>query len=87
MLQASHNIGIAMDTPQGLLVPNIKDVQGKTVLEVAQEINRLQELGINGALGSADLSDGTFTLSNIGSVSTIRLLLNNKTIQRRIFNN
>ncbi|KAF2367843.1 E3-binding domain [Trinorchestia longiramus] len=66
--KASHNIGVAMDTPQGLLVPNIKAVQGRTVLEVALELNRLQELGARGALSTADLTHGTFTLSNIGSV-------------------
>ncbi|XP_018018626.1 lipoamide acyltransferase component of branched-chain alpha-keto acid dehydrogenase complex, mitochondrial-like [Hyalella azteca] len=66
--KASHNIGIAMDTPNGLLVPNIKAVQGRTVLECAQELNRLQQLGAKGALGAADLTHGTFTLSNIGTV-------------------
>uniref|UniRef100_A0A2P2I5V4 Dihydrolipoamide acetyltransferase component of pyruvate dehydrogenase complex n=1 Tax=Hirondellea gigas TaxID=1518452 RepID=A0A2P2I5V4_9CRUS len=66
--KASHNIGIAMDTVNGLLVPNVKEVQSKTLLEVAQEINRLQELGAKGAIGSADISNGTFTISNIGSI-------------------
>lgn len=68
-LQASHNIGLAMDTTQGLLVPNVKNVQVLSVLQIAQELNRLQVLGAAGQLGSADLSGGTFTLSNIGSVS------------------
>lgn len=69
MFQASHNIGLAMDTSQGLLVPNVKEVQVLSVFQVAQELNRLQALGAAGQLGSADLSGGTFTLSNIGSVS------------------
>jgi len=64
-----HNIGIAMDTSQGLVVPNIKNVQGLSLLEVAKELNRLQELGKNGALRLEDLTDGTFSLSNIGAVS------------------
>lgn len=68
-VQASHNIGLAMDTSQGLLVPNVKNVQVLSVLQIAQEVNRLQVLGAAGQLGSADLSGGTFTLSNIGSVS------------------
>lgn len=69
MVQASHNIGMAMATTQGLLVPNVKNVQVLSVFQIAQELNRLQALGAAGQLGSADLSGGTFTLSNIGSVS------------------
>ena len=69
ILQASHNIGFAMDTPYGLLVPNIKNIQALSIFEIAQEINRLMELGSAGKLGSDDLSGGTFTLSNIGTVS------------------
>lgn len=70
MPQASHNIGLAMDTSQGLLVPNVKNVQLLSVFEIAQELNRLQALGAAGQLGTNELSGGTFTLSNIGSVST-----------------
>ncbi|XP_061594082.1 lipoamide acyltransferase component of branched-chain alpha-keto acid dehydrogenase complex, mitochondrial [Cololabis saira] len=66
--KASHNIGLAMDTSQGLLVPNVKNVQLLSVFEVAQELNRLQMLGAAGQLGAADLTGGTFTLSNIGSI-------------------
>lgn len=67
--QASHNIGLAMDTSQGLLVPNVKNVQVLSVFEIAGELNRMQTLGATGQLGTADLTGGTFTLSNIGSVS------------------
>ncbi|XP_023714669.1 lipoamide acyltransferase component of branched-chain alpha-keto acid dehydrogenase complex, mitochondrial isoform X2 [Cryptotermes secundus] len=63
----SHNIGVAMDTSNGLVVPNIKNVQELSLLEVAKEMNRLHELGKNGALRQEDLIDGTFTLSNIGA--------------------
>ncbi|XP_017260604.1 lipoamide acyltransferase component of branched-chain alpha-keto acid dehydrogenase complex, mitochondrial [Kryptolebias marmoratus] len=66
--KASHNIGLAMDTSQGLLVPNVKNVQLLSVFEIAQELNRLQALGAAGQLGTAELSGGTFTLSNIGSI-------------------
>ncbi|XP_056598621.1 lipoamide acyltransferase component of branched-chain alpha-keto acid dehydrogenase complex, mitochondrial-like [Triplophysa dalaica] len=66
--KASHNIGLAMDTPQGLLVPNVKSVQSLSVFDVAVELNRLQALGSAGQLGAADLNGGTFTLSNIGSI-------------------
>ena len=53
--RASHNIGVAMDTPDGLLVPSIKAVQNLTVLEVAEELNRLYELAMKGKLGESDL--------------------------------
>ncbi|EDQ84952.1 uncharacterized protein MONBRDRAFT_12373 [Monosiga brevicollis MX1] len=66
--RAAHNICVAMDTPQGLLVPNIKNVESKNVLEIAQELNTLQELGAAGRLGRDHLSGGTFSISNIGVV-------------------
>lgn len=62
-----------MDTNQGLLVPNVKNVQMLSVFEIAVELNRLQTLGTSGQLGTVDLTGGTFTLSNIGSVSGLLL--------------
>lgn len=66
--KASHNIGLGMDTPNGLVVPVIKNVQNKSILEIARELNVLQEKGMKGQLGLNDLSGGTFTLSNVGVV-------------------
>lgn len=66
---------MAMDTPQGLLVPNIKNVQMLSLFEIATELNRLQALGVSGQLGTTELTGGTFTLSNIGSVSVIHMLI------------
>ena len=60
---------MAIDTPNGLLVPNIKNVQALSVFEVAQELTRLVDLGQAAKLGPTDLSGGTFSLSNIGAVS------------------
>lgn len=62
-----------MDTNLGLIVPNVKNVQGLSVMDIAVELARLQELGNKGSLGTADLSGGTFTLSNIGSVRKLEL--------------
>ncbi|KAI8364934.1 2-oxoacid dehydrogenases acyltransferase-domain-containing protein [Blakeslea trispora] len=64
----SHNIGIAMDTPQGLIVPNVKNVQDKTIFEIASEIHRLSELGKASAIPMADLKGATITISNIGTI-------------------
>jgi len=65
---ADHNIAIAMDTPRGLLVPNVKRVQDKSLLEIAADLNELQALGAAGKLGEAQLTGGTFSLSNIGNI-------------------
>ena len=66
--RAHHNIGIAMDTPKGLLVPNVKHVQQLSVTDIARELQRLQALGKAGRLGRDELQGGTITLSNIGSI-------------------
>ena len=68
VLHASHNIGVAMDTPSGLMVPVIKGVQNKSIFELAAEMMALQEKGAAGKLSESDLSGGTFTLTNIGSI-------------------
>ncbi|KAK3860997.1 hypothetical protein Pcinc_032992 [Petrolisthes cinctipes] len=66
--KASHNIGVAMDTKDGLVVPNIKGVQGLSVVEVAGELIRLHQAGLKATLTTHDITGGTFTLSNIGSI-------------------
>ncbi|KAK2733412.1 hypothetical protein FQN55_003372 [Onygenales sp. PD_40] len=68
IMRSNHNIGVAMDTPSGLLVPNIKNVQSRSILDIAAELTRLSELARAGKLTPADLNGGTITVSNIGSV-------------------
>eukprot|EP00842_Homolaphlyctis_polyrhiza_P005892 jgi/Hompol1/6303/HPOL_004946-RA len=68
LMRKSHNIGIAMDTPQGLIVPNVKNVQDKSIFEIAAELERLKIAGAKGAIAPADLQGGTITLSNIGNI-------------------
>lgn len=67
-IKGSHNICFAMDSPLGLIVPNVKNVQELSILEIAVEMARLQGLGTAGKLGEADLQGGTVSLSNIGSI-------------------
>ncbi|KAI9761414.1 MAG: hypothetical protein M4579_001064 [Chaenotheca gracillima] len=66
--RAHHNLSIAISTPQGLIVPNIKDVGSKSILSIAHEISELQRLALAGKLTAAHLTGGTFTVSNIGSI-------------------
>ncbi|ABZ76791.1 Dihydrolipoyllysine-residue (2-methylpropanoyl)transferase [Shewanella halifaxensis HAW-EB4] len=65
---ASHNIGMAVDSKVGLLVPNVKDVQDKTILEVAAEITRLTNAARSGRVSPADLKGGSISISNIGAL-------------------
>ena len=68
IMREKHNVGIAMDTPQGLLVPNIKNVASRSILDIATECSRLQALAKDGKLSATDLTGGTITVSNIGSI-------------------
>jgi 2-oxoisovalerate dehydrogenase E2 component (dihydrolipoyl transacylase) len=68
LMRSNHNIGVAMDTPAGLLVPVIKSVNARSIVSIANEMMRLSELGQSGKLGTSDLSGGTITVSNVGSI-------------------
>jgi 2-oxoisovalerate dehydrogenase E2 component (dihydrolipoyl transacylase) len=68
IFRSQHNIGIAIDTPSGLMVPVIKDVSSLDVASIAAELNRLQSLAVTGRLSSKDLGGGTITVSNIGNI-------------------
>ncbi len=63
-----HNIGMAVDSNVGLLVPNIKQVQSKSILELANDIMRLTNDARNGRVATDDLKGGTITISNIGAI-------------------
>lgn len=63
-----HNIGIAVDSKVGLLVPNVKDCQRKSIVEIALDLTRLTDLAREGRVSPADLKGGTITISNIGAI-------------------
>ena len=65
---ASHNIGMAVDSPSGLLVPNIKNVQDLSIVEIAEHSNRLTEQARAGRISPNDLKGGTITISNVGAI-------------------
>ncbi|EPC04501.1 hypothetical protein L861_04025 [Litchfieldella anticariensis FP35 = DSM 16096] len=62
------NIGMAVDSQAGLIVPNVKHVERLTLLEVAGEVARLTEAAREGRVGQADLKEGTISISNIGAL-------------------
>lgn len=62
------NIGFAADTPNGLLVPVIKDADQKTILQLSQEIQALAQKARDGKLSLEEMKGATITITNIGSV-------------------
>ncbi|KAK6594280.1 2-oxoisovalerate dehydrogenase e2 component (dihydrolipoyl transacylase) [Botrytis cinerea] len=68
-MRPQHDIGIAMDTPTGLLVPVLKHAQStSTLLNITQSLTNLQSLASSSTLTSSHLSGGTITISNIGNI-------------------
>lgn len=63
-----QHVAVAVDTPNGLMIPVVHDAGQLTVLEIAAEIVRLAAGAANRTLGADDMSGGTFTVSNIGAV-------------------
>ena len=62
------NMGIAVDTPEGLIVPNIKNVQEKSIINVAEEIAMLASAAKTRKLKLTDLKGSSFTISSLGAI-------------------
>jgi pyruvate dehydrogenase E2 component (dihydrolipoamide acetyltransferase) len=62
------NIGVAIDTDRGLLVPVIKSADRKSIAQLAAELDRLAQMGRDGELSLDDMKGGTFTISNLGAI-------------------
>ncbi len=66
-----YNIGIAVDTDNGLVVPNVKDADRKSILEIAHEIQVLAEKARAGKLALEDMQHGTITITNPGPIGGV----------------
>ncbi|KQP14023.1 dihydrolipoyllysine-residue acetyltransferase [Pseudorhodoferax sp. Leaf267] len=71
VLKNYWHIGFAADTPNGLMVPVIRDVDQKTVPEIAKEMGELAKLARDGKLKPDQMSGGTFTISSLGGIGGI----------------
>ncbi|MGZ5034620.1 MAG: dihydrolipoyllysine-residue acetyltransferase [Usitatibacter sp.] len=68
ILKNYWNIGFAADTPQGLVVPVIRNADQKGVVELAKESSELAAKAREGKLGAAEMQGGTFTISSLGGI-------------------
>jgi pyruvate dehydrogenase E2 component (dihydrolipoamide acetyltransferase) len=71
VLKYDYNIGVAMATAEGLIVPVVHQVQHKSLFEIASEISQLSEKARQNKLTLPELQGGTFTLTSIGSIGGI----------------
>ncbi|MDR7377921.1 pyruvate dehydrogenase E2 component (dihydrolipoamide acetyltransferase) [Rhodoferax ferrireducens] len=68
VMKQYFNIGFAADTPNGLVVPVIKDADKKGVVQISQEMGDLAKKARDGKLGPADMSGACFTISSLGGI-------------------
>ena len=63
-----YNIGVAVDTPDGLVVPVVKDADRKGILEISQELGAISKKARDGKLSPPDMAGGSFTISSLGGI-------------------
>jgi pyruvate dehydrogenase E2 component (dihydrolipoamide acetyltransferase) len=71
VVKGYYNIGIAVETQDGLIVPNVKEADKKSIVEIAKDIESLSEKARKRTLDIRDLKGGTFTITNYGSIGGI----------------
>jgi pyruvate dehydrogenase E2 component (dihydrolipoamide acetyltransferase) len=71
ILKKYYNIGVAVDTPDGLIVPVIKDVDKKSIIQIARELEDISNRAREGKLNLEELQDGTFSITNVGSIGGV----------------
>ena len=67
-MKHDHNFSVAIDSPDGLTVPNIKAIQTKSILQINSDLKDLSEKAANGGLTKGDFDDGTFSVSSVGNI-------------------
>jgi pyruvate dehydrogenase E2 component (dihydrolipoamide acetyltransferase) len=68
ILKRYYHIGVAVDTPGGLVVPVIRDVDQKGVVQLAKELGEISVRARDGKLAAADMQGGTFSISSLGGI-------------------
>jgi len=68
VIKKYYNIGIAVDTEMGLMVPVVRSVDGKSVLQLAAELTEVAQKARDRRLSLADMQGGTFTITNLGGI-------------------
>jgi pyruvate dehydrogenase E2 component (dihydrolipoamide acetyltransferase) len=68
ILKRYYNIGVAVDTPDGLVVPVIRDVDRKGALELSQELTAVSARMREGRITPSDIQGGTFSISSLGGI-------------------
>jgi pyruvate dehydrogenase E2 component (dihydrolipoamide acetyltransferase) len=68
ILKQYYNLGIAVDTPDGLVVPVVKDADRKGIVELSQEFATISAKARDGKLSPSDMSGATFTISSLGGI-------------------
>ena len=71
VVRKEYNVGIATDTQDGLMVPVVKNVDKKTILEIGAEMARLVDAARTRKIALSDLRGGTFTITSAGSIGGI----------------
>jgi len=68
VIKKYFNLGIAVDTPNGLVVPVVRDVSKKSLIELAQELTETSERAREGLLKAEEMKDAGFTISSLGGI-------------------
>lgn len=68
VLKRYYSIGVAVDTPDGLVVPVIKDVDRKGIIELSQELGAVSQRMRDGRISPPDIQGGTFSISSLGGI-------------------
>lgn len=68
ILKGYYHLGVAVDTPEGLVVPVIRDVDRKGITELSKELGAISARARDGKLAPSDMQGGTFTISSLGGI-------------------